>query len=72
MTERAWAGTTYGTGWMHRWLIAVLRWMDIRLLYIFSSIFVVGGWFNMGYDDRHSLSWDTEPVHQVSLSSRGR
>ena len=41
MAESAWAGTTYGTGWMHRWLIAVLRWMDIRLLYIFSSIFVV-------------------------------
>lgn len=41
MAKRAWAGTTYGTGWMHRWLIAVLKWMDIRSLYIFSSIFVV-------------------------------
>lgn len=41
MTEKAWAGTTYGTGWMHQWLIAVLKWMDVRLLYIFSSIFVV-------------------------------
>lgn len=34
-----------------------------------TMILVRGGWFNMGYDDRHSLSWDTEPVHQVSLSS---
>lgn len=41
MADRAWAGTTFGTGWMHRWLIAVLRWMDIRLLYAFASVFVV-------------------------------
>ena len=41
MAEKAWTGKTFGTGWMLRWLIAVLRWMDVRLLYIFSSIFVV-------------------------------
>lgn len=34
-----------------------------------TMILVRGGWFNMGYDDRHSLSWDTEPVHKVTLSS---
>lgn len=26
---------------MHRWLIAVLRWMDVRLLYAFSALFIV-------------------------------
>lgn len=41
MAERAWAGTTFGTGWMHRWLIAVLRWMDIRILYAGVFVFVV-------------------------------
>lgn len=34
-----------------------------------TMILIRGGWFNMGYDDRHSLSWDTEPIHRVSLSS---
>ena len=39
--EKNWAGTTYGSGWMHRWLIWVLRWMDVRLLYAFSAVFIV-------------------------------
>lgn len=34
-----------------------------------TMILVRGGWFNMGYDDRHSWSWNTEPVHRVVLSS---
>lgn len=34
-----------------------------------TMILVRGGWFNMGYDGRHSLSWDSEPVHKVTLSS---
>ena len=41
MAEKTWAGTTFGSNWMHRWLIAVLRWMDVRLLYIFSAVFIV-------------------------------
>lgn len=36
-----WAGTTYGSRRMHRWLIAMLRYMDVRLLYIFSAVFIV-------------------------------
>jgi predicted LPLAT superfamily acyltransferase len=39
--DKAWAGTTYGNGWMHKWLIRMLRWMDVRLLYAFSAIFIV-------------------------------
>ena len=39
--ERKWAGTTYGNQWMHAKLIASLRYIDVRLLYIFASLFVV-------------------------------
>lgn len=34
-----------------------------------TMVLVRGGVFNMGYDDRHSLSMKSEPVHQVTLSS---
>lgn len=36
-----WAGTTYGNNWMHRWLIRMLRVIDVRILYAFSSVFIV-------------------------------
>lgn len=39
--QRKWAGTTYGSRRMHRWLKASLRYMDVRLLYIFASVFIV-------------------------------
>lgn len=39
--EKKWAGTTFGSAWMHRRLIGALRYMDVRLLYVFSAIFVV-------------------------------
>ena len=41
MAQGKWAGTTYGNGWMHKCLINMLRILDVRLLYLFSSIFVV-------------------------------
>lgn len=34
-----------------------------------KMILVRGGVFNMGYDDRHSRSMESEPVHRVTLSS---
>lgn len=36
-----WAGTTYGNGWMHRWLIIMLRCIDVRVVYAFVNVFVV-------------------------------
>lgn len=36
-----WAGTTYGNGWMHRWLVRMLRVVDVRVLYAFAFIFAV-------------------------------
>ena len=41
MAQKAWDGTTYGSGRMHRWLIWLLGWMDVRILYWFSNIFVI-------------------------------
>lgn len=38
---RKWDGTTYGSQRMHRWLIAMLKAVDVRLLYAFASVFVV-------------------------------
>lgn len=34
-----------------------------------TMVLVRGGVFNMGYDDRYSMTMESEPVHQVTLSS---
>ena len=39
--EKNWAGTTYGNKWMHKWLIRGLRYIDVRILYGFTAIFVI-------------------------------
>lgn len=39
--EKKWVGTTYGNSWMHRWLIRLLRFFDIKVIYAFVAIFVV-------------------------------
>lgn len=39
--SKEWRGTTYGNGWMHKWLIRILRVIDLRLLYGFESLFVI-------------------------------
>lgn len=39
--EKQWAGTTYGSGWMHRQLIRLLRHVDVLVPYVFSAIFIV-------------------------------
>lgn len=36
-----WAGTTYGNGWMHKWLIRSLKVINVRLLYLFTFVFIV-------------------------------
>lgn len=40
-TEKQWEGTTYGNSLMHRWLIKLLKGIDIRIVYIFAYIFVI-------------------------------
>ena len=39
--DKEWIGTTYGNGWMHRHLILLLRYIDVRVLYVFSYLFVI-------------------------------
>lgn len=41
MAEQKWAGTTYGNEWMHKWLIRMLRYLNVRVLYLFVAVFVV-------------------------------
>lgn len=41
MTEQKWAGTTYGNNWMHKWLIRILRVVDLRILYVFVALFII-------------------------------
>ena len=36
-----WVGTTYGNGWMHKWLIRFLKVINVRLLYLFVFVFIV-------------------------------
>ena len=36
-----WKGTTYGNGWMHKWLIRMLRAINVRVLYAFTFLFIV-------------------------------
>lgn len=36
-----WVGTTYGSRWMHQWLIRMLRVIDVRILYAFTFVCVV-------------------------------
>lgn len=41
MPQKQWAGNTFGTTTMHRWLVKVLRHSDPRIWYVFNDIFVV-------------------------------
>lgn len=38
---KPWTGTTYGNGWMHRHLIRFLRFIDVRVFYVFTAVFVI-------------------------------
>jgi len=38
---REWAGTTYGNSLMHKWLVKLLRVIDIRIVYAFTAVFVI-------------------------------
>lgn len=40
-TQQAWSGTTAGSTWMHRTLIGLLRFVDVRVVYVVTALFVV-------------------------------
>ena len=66
MAERAWEGTTYGNSLMHKWLIALLRVIDIRIIYIFTYVFVIPPClFRPGFKHIYRYfreRWDYSPV----------
>jgi len=39
--KQQWPGTTYGNEWMHKWLIRLLRYVDVRVLYLFVAVFII-------------------------------
>lgn len=39
--QKAWNGKTYGNGWMHKWLVRILRVVDVRIIYSFVALFVI-------------------------------
>ena len=41
MANKKWEGTTYGNSLMHHWLIKLLKGIDIRIVYIFTYVFVI-------------------------------
>lgn len=41
MAEQKWEGTTFGNSLMHRWLIGILKGIDIRMVYFFTYLFVI-------------------------------
>ncbi len=41
MAGQAWQGTTFGTRFMHRWLIGALRHTDVRLWYAVAAVCVI-------------------------------
>lgn len=50
-----WVGTTYGSGWMHRWLVKLLRIIDVRLLYAFAYVFVIPPTLLINAAARHAI-----------------
>lgn len=72
MAERAWQGRTDGTGWMHSSLVAVMRFVPLRLMYGFAALFVIPFYFlfskgykpmyhffrqRMAYSPARSFAW---------------
>ena len=41
MADKKWEGTTFGNSLMHKWLIKLLQVIDIRMVYIFTYVFVI-------------------------------
>ncbi len=39
--EQSWTGKTYGNTWMHRWLIRLLRIVDMRPIYVICAVFII-------------------------------
>jgi len=68
MAEKQWKGTTFGNGLMHRGLIALLRAVDVRLIYVLAYVFAVTPTlFKPGF--RHAYRFFRERFGQSKLRS---
>lgn len=63
MTEKTWEGTTYGGSKMHRYLVALLRYIDVRLLYGFAAVFIVPVCLILN-DSRRTAYWYFRQIHR--------
>lgn len=69
MAEHQWKGATYGNGWMHRNLIRILRFTNVRLLYLFSDIFVVPFCVLFNHSRKTAFSFFHTRLHYPVLKS---
>lgn len=69
MAARQWKGDTYGNGWMHRNLIRILRYTDVRILYLFSDIFVVPFCILFNRSRKTAWSFYRKRLHRPFLQS---
>lgn len=51
-----WVGTTYGNGFMHRWLIRLLKLTDVRIVYAFARVFIIPPTLIFGSNGRRSMA----------------
>ena len=55
MQNKNWTGRTYGGGRLHNYLTKVLKFMNVRILYIFAFIFIVPVVFIINSQSRHAV-----------------
>lgn len=69
MAEQAWEGTTFGTGFMHRWLIKALRHTDVRLWYTFAAVCIIPFCVVFSPATHHIFSYFRHRHHYGSIKS---
>lgn len=69
MTNRSWAGTTFGNGWMHRELIRMLKYADVRIIYAFMAIFIIPGCMIFAHGSRIIYRYFRTIHHRSVISS---
>lgn len=57
MADREWPGSTFGTGFMHRWLITILRHSDVRVWYAFAAVFIIPFCLVFSQGSRHAYRY---------------
>lgn len=69
MAQRQWTGTTFGNGWMHKTLIRILRFVDVRFIYAVSDIFVVPFCVLFNHSGKTAYSFYRNRLHNNVLKS---